>query len=142
MSNSCKQCVFWDETSSFKQDGDGLSFAWCRRYPPVASEKEFEKGFWPIVCESDWCGEFRSSIALVHAPGEFIVPDESKTIPVSRLNLSKRAWRVINEFQIRCLGDFCGLTADKILLHTKNVGTTTLNELREKLRGFMVIEAE
>lgn len=48
----CKNCVFYENS---KYEGEGT----CRRDPPAILEsRNTQKGFFPIVLEKDWCGEF------------------------------------------------------------------------------------
>lgn len=56
MANDCASCQYtWSETSE------------CRRFPPTAMMIGAElRSVWPIVTDSDWCGEFK---ALPPAPG-------------------------------------------------------------------------
>jgi hypothetical protein len=44
----CFNCRFYDNTAGYT--GGGL----CRRYAPV----KYERRGWPLVIDSDWCGEF------------------------------------------------------------------------------------
>ena len=55
--------------------------------------------------------------------------------PVSELNLSVRARKCMNRLGINSLGDLVQRTADE-LLESKNFGMTSLNEVRDKLRGY------
>ncbi len=54
--------------------------------------------------------------------------------PVSELNLSVRARKCMNRLGINSMGELISRTADE-LLESKNFGMTSLNEVREKLRG-------
>lgn len=54
--------------------------------------------------------------------------------PVSELNLSVRARKCMNRLGINSIGELMNRSADE-LLESKNFGMTSLNEVRDKLRG-------
>ena len=54
---SCNSCRFYDATAF-----GGANYGHCRRYPPVAVEKQaggLPRGVWPVVGYDDSCGEYR-----------------------------------------------------------------------------------
>lgn len=56
---SCKECAYYEDhvanTNREIQDG-GL----CRFNPPVSQPAADDRGLWPVVNSSDWCGHFSS----------------------------------------------------------------------------------
>ena len=46
----CGDCRYW-------QAREGRVLSTCRRNPPVMAH-ESNRGFWPVVEEDGWCGEF------------------------------------------------------------------------------------
>ena len=59
---SCATCAYWirDERHSAMDATDGD----CRRYPPqmMFSESEGPFSLWPLVEDSDVCGEYRGRL--------------------------------------------------------------------------------
>lgn len=68
----CGDCNYWDCKGDW-EDKDGFIYAPCRRKAPnlvtvqvysietlteAENEDTFDKGFWPLTFENDWCGEF------------------------------------------------------------------------------------
>lgn len=51
----CMVCKFW------KQRGSNDIFGWCKRFPPTRMSDGINGTLFPIVVESDWCGEFKRS---------------------------------------------------------------------------------
>ncbi len=47
---ACENCVYWNRSVAGEHVGQ------CRRYPPLDSK-------WPVVCKSEWCGEFKGEIS-------------------------------------------------------------------------------
>ena len=65
---SCNDCVFWyDGVVPPGTENRPQRFRFCRRYPPnihvtlptAPGEKKVVNYHWPVVSETDWCGEFR-----------------------------------------------------------------------------------
>ena len=53
MATACKACAFY-ETQNAAVDHAGL----CRFNPPVFLTEEEQRGIWPVVKDTDWCGHF------------------------------------------------------------------------------------
>lgn len=57
---NCRQCKFWLEKESWVNTKNGTRvIEWrgnCRKRPPSASHG------WPVVMDSDWCGEFHMRV--------------------------------------------------------------------------------
>ena len=52
----CNSCRHYDRTAF-----GGANYGHCRRYPPVAVEKQangLPRGVWPVVGYDDSCGEY------------------------------------------------------------------------------------
>lgn len=47
----CETCTFFDK---MKMYSTGL----CRRFAPTVGDPRHRGAVWPIVKESDWCGEY------------------------------------------------------------------------------------
>ena len=56
MNKQCKDCIYWDKWK-FNID---IVFGYCRKNPPIViSQSALDKAIWPLVEETDWCGEFK-----------------------------------------------------------------------------------
>ncbi|MFT4012100.1 MAG: hypothetical protein QM682_01620 [Paracoccus sp. (in: a-proteobacteria)] len=59
---ACQSCVFYEDhaaNSNTELTGAGL----CRVNPPVTQKDADSRGFWPVVEQGDWCGQYATAIA-------------------------------------------------------------------------------
>ena len=112
----CEKCKFWEEADKFLGEPIGP----CHRYPPITNpDKEVDS--FPLTMASDWCGEFSNT-----APSP----------PISHLGLSARAYNALlccgYNGPIETVGQL-QITTDSQLLKRRNLGKSTLREIRRKL---------
>lgn len=62
--NSCVRCRFFEkfEEAVYHVVGDWTCVkieGRCHRFPPSFHDDDVDEDCYPIVCDSDWCGEFQ-----------------------------------------------------------------------------------
>lgn len=85
---TCANCIFWlEEVVPQGTESRPLKFRYCRRYPPTVNisppaetgGKKIANYYWPVISETDWCGEFRNRAA-------FAVDAKSDDKPTTTVN--------------------------------------------------------
>lgn len=71
---TCATCRFCDSGGNWGRDDDANAI--CRKSAPVMDHKQPQylypqhKGYWPVVCKGDWCGEHKAKDRILPPDSE------------------------------------------------------------------------
>lgn len=155
---TCENCRFWQETVDDKclvnnENESTFKGGECRRRAPVLiaaqapllNEKrntgeggreddgqEDIRRVFPLTYSWDWCGEHQPrGKPLPQLP---VALDRLRETPVEAAGFSQRASRALRYRGVFLIGQLIERTPGQ-LLEFKNIGATTLEEIRTRLKG-------